>query len=102
MVLRKTRELPNFQLLEMGIVILLVIATVVINLRMIRDGINGSVDLKWHATWIQHFTKQLTEGIWYPRWLSSSKNSPRNLEMVFLNGQFGVFNELFSSTDLAS
>jgi hypothetical protein len=36
------RQLPfNPYLLEVGIVILLALATVVINLRMIRDGLNG-------------------------------------------------------------
>jgi len=67
------RQLPfNPYLLEVGIVILLALATVVINLRMIRDGLNGMTDLRWHIPWIQHFSKQLAEGIWYPRWLAST------------------------------
>jgi hypothetical protein len=65
------RQLPfNPYLLEVGIVILLALATVVINLRMIRDGLNGMTDLRWHIPWIQHFSKQLAEGIGYPRWLA--------------------------------
>jgi 6-pyruvoyl-tetrahydropterin synthase related domain len=59
-------------LFEAGIVLLLVVATVVINLRMIRDGLNGNIDLKWHILWLQHFSKQLAEGIWYPRWLAGT------------------------------
>lgn len=54
------------------IIILLVLATILINLRMIRDGLNGLADLRWHITWIQHFSKQLAEGIWYPRWLAGT------------------------------
>ncbi|MEA5508405.1 hypothetical protein VB715_01365 [Crocosphaera sp. UHCC 0190] len=38
---------------------------------MIQDGLNGMTDLRWHSLWILHFSQQLAEGIWYPRWLSS-------------------------------
>ncbi|MBD1839774.1 hypothetical protein H6F78_00885 [Coleofasciculus sp. FACHB-64] len=59
-------------LAEVGLIVLLLVATVVINLRMIRDGLNGYGDLLWHITWIQHFSKQIFEGIWYPRWLAGT------------------------------
>lgn len=36
---------------DFGIVILLAVATFVINLRMIRDGLKGLGDLLWHITW---------------------------------------------------
>ena len=65
------RPAPSF-LLEIGIVFFLILATLIINLRMIRDGLNGNVDLKWHLTWLQHFSKQIAEGIWYPRWLAGT------------------------------
>ncbi len=58
--------------LEVGIVAFLVAMTIAINLRMIRDGVNGLGDLRWHLTWLQHFFKQLSEGIWYPRWLAGT------------------------------
>ena len=38
---------------------------------MIKEGIIfQSHDLKYHIIWLQHFSKQLAEGIWYPRWLA--------------------------------
>ncbi len=58
--------------LEIGIVAFLVAMAIAINLRMIRDGVNGLGDLRWHLTWLQHFSKQLSEGIWYPRWLAGT------------------------------
>jgi uncharacterized membrane protein len=50
---------------------------------MIRDGINGMIDLKWHIAWIQHFSKQLAEGIWYPRWLSGTNYGYGSPTFVF-------------------
>ncbi len=70
-------------LLEGGIFFLLIIATIIINLRMIRDGLNASVDLEWHTTWIQHFSKQLSEGIWYPRWLAGTNYGYGSPTFVF-------------------
>ncbi len=58
--------------LELGIVVFLLLATVAINLRMIRYGLNGLGDSRWHLTWLQHFSKQFFEGIWYPRWLAGT------------------------------
>ncbi len=67
---RLVRFLPH--LVDIGIIILLILATIAINLRMIQYGLNGTGDLRWHVTWIQHFAKELTEGIWYPRWLAGT------------------------------
>lgn len=39
---------------------------------MIRDGINTMPDMRWHVTWLQHFSSQLAEGIWYPRWIAGT------------------------------
>jgi len=59
-------------LFDAATVLLLALATVIINWKMIRDGFNGLGDLLWHITWIQHFSKQISEGIWYPRWLAGT------------------------------
>jgi hypothetical protein len=62
----------NPYLFDAGIVLLLALTTLFINWKMIRDGYNGLGDLLWHITWVQHFYKQLAEGIWYPRWLAGT------------------------------
>jgi uncharacterized membrane protein len=31
-----------------------------------------SHDLLNHVTWLQHFSKEFSEGIWYPRWLAGT------------------------------
>ena len=69
--LKQKQKIPPY-LVELVIVLLLVLATILINLRMIRDGLNGMTDMRWHITWLQHFSKQLAEGIWYPRWLAGT------------------------------
>ena len=59
--------------IEGGVLVLLVLAAIAINLRMIRMGFNGLGDARWHLTWIQHFSQQvLDEGIGYPRWLAGT------------------------------
>ncbi len=68
----KNQLLLNPLLVETGIVILLALVAVVINWKMIHDGINGMIDMQWHITWLQHFSKQLAEGIGYPRWLAGT------------------------------
>jgi hypothetical protein len=50
--------------------ILLVLVLVFLNIKLLQDGLNGITDIRWHSMWIHHFSKQLTEGIWYPRWLA--------------------------------
>ena len=62
---------------------LLVCATIVLNLVMVRDGLNGQADMKWHVTWLQHFSKQLAEGIWYPRWLAGTNYGYGSPTFVF-------------------
>jgi hypothetical protein len=63
--------IPNY-LIEAGVLICLLLATLAINWRMIHDGVNGGGDVRWHLTWLQHFSKQLTEGMLYPRWLAGT------------------------------
>lgn len=53
-------------------VVIFLLATMVINLQMIRYGLNGIGDVRWHITWIQHFSAQFQEGILYPRWLAGT------------------------------
>jgi len=70
--LLKRRFLIPRYLVEGGIVLFLALATVVINWKMICDGLKGMTDLTIHMLWLQHFSKQLSEGIWYPRWLAGT------------------------------
>ena len=86
-------SLPPY-LLEGGIVVILAIATIIINCKMIKDGLNGNADIKWHLTWIQHFSKQLSEGILYPRWLAGTNYGYGSPTFVFyppLAYYFGSF-----------
>ncbi|WP_293076819.1 6-pyruvoyl-tetrahydropterin synthase-related protein [Okeania sp. SIO3B5] len=52
---------------------------------MIRYGLNlnFNVDIKWHLTWIQHFSQQLSEGILYPRWLAGTNYGYGSPTFVF-------------------
>ncbi|MEA5533420.1 6-pyruvoyl-tetrahydropterin synthase-related protein [Crocosphaera sp. XPORK-15E] len=70
-------------LVEGGIFLLLALATVILHWKMIRDGISGQGDLKWHLPWLQHFSKQLAEGIWYPRWLAGTNYGYGSPSFVF-------------------
>jgi hypothetical protein len=54
----KTPFLPAYWW-DIGAIILILMATIVINSRMIRHGLNGLGDLRWHITWIQHFSAQI-------------------------------------------
>jgi hypothetical protein len=65
------------------VVLVLLLATIVINWKMIRDGLNGMADLRWHIIWLQHFSKQLSEGIWYPRWLAGTNYGYGSPTFVF-------------------
>jgi len=67
----KTPFLPTYWW-DVGAIVLILLATIVINSRMIRHGLNGLGDLRWHITWIQHFSEQIREGIFYPRWLAGT------------------------------
>ena len=77
------QQITNLYLLEAGIIIVIALATVVINWKMLRDGINGMNDLKPHLTWLQHFSKQFAEGIWYPRWLAGTNYGYGSPTFVF-------------------
>lgn len=77
------QQIASPKLLDIMIVLVLVFATIIINLRMIRDGLNGMTDMRWHITWLQHFFKQLTEGIWYPRWLAGTNYGYGSPTFVF-------------------
>ncbi|MEG3440276.1 6-pyruvoyl-tetrahydropterin synthase-related protein [Pannus brasiliensis CCIBt3594] len=57
---------------EIGAVIVILLMALVINARMLRYGLTGLGDLRWHITWIQHFSHQIAEGILYPRWLAGT------------------------------
>lgn len=71
-------------LIEISIVIAMALLAVVINSRMIRDGLNGGLgDLLWHITWIQHFSEQVFEGFLYPRWLAGTNYGYGSPTFVF-------------------
>ncbi|AFZ46054.1 hypothetical protein Cyast_0070 [Cyanobacterium stanieri PCC 7202] len=59
-------------IINLIIVIFFVILTIVINSQMIRFGLNGLGDVRWHIGWVQNFSAQLQEGILYPRWLANT------------------------------
>ena len=59
-------------ILELGFVIFLCVVVIAANTRMIKDGVSGLGDIRWHLTWLQHFSKQFSEGIVYPRWLAGT------------------------------
>lgn len=60
-------------LIEAVILLFLALAAIAINAKMIHDGLFlKSHDILNHITWLQHFSKELSEGIWYPRWLSGT------------------------------
>lgn len=70
-------------LIDIVVIISLIVATILINWKMINDGLNGTGDLRWHMGWLQHFSKQLAEGIWYPRWLAGTNFGYGSPTMVF-------------------
>ena len=82
-LLKKQKNILNTKIFDFIIVLLLIFAVMIINLRMIRDGLNGMTDMKWHITWLQHFYKELTEEIWYPRWLAGTNYGYGSPTFVF-------------------
>jgi hypothetical protein len=69
---------------ELATVVLLGIAAIAINWKMITEGlILSSFDVWHHTTWLQHFSKQLAEGIWYPRWLAGTNFGYGSATFVF-------------------
>ena len=73
----------NISLLDILLVAILIFATIILNWRMIRSGVNGMTDMRWHITWLQHFSQQLFEGIWYPRWLAGTNYGYGSPTFVF-------------------
>ena len=60
-----------FRKREISIIAILILTAIAINYKMIRDGIIFNAhDILFHVQWLQHFSKQLSEGIIYPRWLA--------------------------------
>lgn len=83
-VLNLSKKKLNYSyLLEVIVFSLMIMAAVIINWKMIRDGLNGMTDLRWHVTWLQHFYKHLSEGIWYPRWLDGTNYGYGSPTFVF-------------------
>lgn len=62
----------NSYLFEILVIVIFIFAAIIINLQMIRYGLTGLGDVRWHITWVQHFYQHLAEGIWYPRWLAGT------------------------------
>ncbi len=73
----------NSKIINFIVILLIICGVIVINLRMIRDGLNGMTDMQWHIMWLQHFYKQLLEGIWYPRWLAGTNYGYGSPTFVF-------------------
>ena len=54
-------------------ILIIGIVAIFVNLKMLRYGvIFQASDIEIHLTWLQHFSKQIYEGIWYPRWLAGT------------------------------
>ena len=77
------QKIFNPKIIDFIIILLIICGVIVINLRMIRDGLNGMTDMQWHIMWLQHFYKQLLEGIWYPRWLAGTNYGYGSPTFVF-------------------
>ena len=66
------------------IIFLLALMAIILNQRMIRNGIIfESNDIKYHITWLQYFSQQISEGIWYPRWLAGDNYGYGSPTFVF-------------------
>jgi hypothetical protein len=59
-------------ILDIAVVLILLLGAILINWKMLRNGLNGHSDMPLYVTWLQHFSKQISEGIWYPRWLAGT------------------------------
>ena len=88
--------------IDILLVLLLICATIMLNLVMIRDGLNGMTDLKWHITWLQHFYQQITEGIWYPRWLAGTNYGYGSPTFVFYPPLVYYLGSFFKSIGLTT
>ncbi|MGF1479235.1 MAG: hypothetical protein ACFB4I_07055 [Cyanophyceae cyanobacterium] len=81
---------------------LLICATIVLNLVMMRDGLNGQADMPTHVTWLQHFSKQFAEGIWYPRWLAGTNYGYGSPTFVFYPPLVYYLGSLFKLSGLST
>lgn len=80
---KKQSTISNFTI-QIGVFIILALIAIMLNFRMIRNGIIvESDDIVWHLTWLQRFSKELSEGIWYPRWLSGTNYGYGSPTFVF-------------------
>ena len=73
----------DLSLLDIVLVVILILATIILNWRMIRHGLNGMTDMRWHIAWLQHFSQQLKEGILYPQWLAGTNYGYGSPTFVF-------------------
>ncbi|MEO1123771.1 MAG: hypothetical protein AAFX95_06785 [Cyanobacteria bacterium J06639_16] len=79
-----TRDTANhIVILDLIIIGLIILLALIINSRMLRYGVHGLGDIRWHMTWIQHFHAQLAEGILYPRWLAGTNYGYGSPTFVF-------------------
>ncbi|MBP0006054.1 MAG: hypothetical protein J7642_20450 [Cyanobacteria bacterium SBC] len=83
--MKSTEQLGKTQkiLFEVTVIVGFALLTVVVNLRTVRDGLNGLGDVLWHITWVQHFSRQVLEGIPYPRWLAGTNYGYGSPTFVF-------------------
>jgi uncharacterized membrane protein len=71
-------------LTEVWVVLIFVLVAIVVNNKMIRNGIIfESYDLKFHLIWVQLFSQQISEGILYPRWLAGDNYGYGSPTFVF-------------------
>lgn len=71
-------------LVEALIILLLALTAIIINQKMIRDGIIFEAnDIKYHISWLQYFSQEISEGIWYPRWLAGDNYGYGSPTFVF-------------------
>lgn len=91
----KRNKLVSTYVVEIIIFLIILAAVIILNAKMIRDGLNGMHDTIWHATWLQHFHKQLSEGFLYPRWLSGTNYGYGSPTFVFYPPLVYYFGSLF-------
>lgn len=77
-------NIKQFPILRnLAVLVVFLLLAVVINSRMVRDGLNGMGDLRWHIIWIQYFSSQFLEGDLYPRWLEATNYGYGSPTFVF-------------------
>ena len=97
----KNRKILFSYFIEILIILILAITAIIINQRMIRNGIIFEAnDIKYHIAWLQHFSKQLSEGIWYPRWLAGDNYGYGSPTFVFYPPLVFYLGSLLKSTGL--